>query len=200
GNVVRPLDMGARYGMDAFRYYLLREMAFGQDAEFSEDALVTRLNADLANGLGNLASRVLAMQQRYFGGAVQPLGAAPEPVDLALREAFATARREFDAHVAELGFHRGLEALWRALDHANKYVVETAPFKLAKDKAALPRVGAILHELCEALRVTAQLVAPVLPETAARLVGLLGLPETTLVQLALPWGAAFPPGHRTAPP
>src|SRR2546430_16420499 len=73
GNVVRPLAMKARYGMDAFRYYLLRDMAFGQDAEFSEAALVTRLNADLANGLGNLASRVLAMQQRYFGGVVQPL-------------------------------------------------------------------------------------------------------------------------------
>jgi methionyl-tRNA synthetase len=199
GNVVRPLDVRARYGMDAFRYYLLREMAFGQDAEFSEDALVTRLNADLANGLGNLASRVLARQQRYFAGAVQPL-AAPEPPDVALREAFATARREGDAHMAELAFHRALEALWRALDHANKYVVDTAPFKLAKDAAALPRVGAILHELSEALRVTAQLVAPVLPETAARLVGLLGLPDTTLSRLELPWGSAFPAGHRTAPP
>ena len=199
GNVVRPLDVAARYGMDAFRYYLLREMAFGQDAEFSEDALVTRLNADLANGLGNLASRVLAMQQRYFEGVLQPL-AAPEAADVALREAFATARREADAHMAERGFHRALEALWRALDHANKYVVDTAPFKLAKDRAALPRVGAILHELSEALRVTAQLVAPVLPETAARLVGLLGLPAATLAQLDLPWGTAFPAGHRTAPP
>jgi len=79
-------------------------------------------------------------------------------------------------------------------------VVDTAPFKLAKDPAALPRVGAILHELSEALRVTAQLVAPVLPETSSRLVGLLGLPEATLAQLELPWGAAFPAGHRTAPP
>jgi methionyl-tRNA synthetase len=200
GNVVRPLDVGARYGMDAFRYYLLREMAFGQDAEFSEDALVTRLNADLANGLGNLASRVLAMQQRYFGGAVQPLAATPEAVDLALREAFVTARREFDAHVTELAFHRALEALWRALDHANKYVVDTAPFKLAKDEAALPRVGAILHELSEALRVAAQVVAPVLPDTAARLMGLLGLPASTLGQLDLPWGTAFGVGHRTLAP
>src|SRR6185295_51924 len=90
GNVVRPLDMKARYGMDAFRYYLLREMAFGQDAEWSEAALVVRLNADLANSLGNLASRVLAMQQRYWKGELQPL--APEPIDLALRAAFATAR------------------------------------------------------------------------------------------------------------
>ena len=109
GNVVRPLDMKARFGMDAFRYYLLREMAFGQDAEFSEEALVGRLNADLANSLGNLASRVLAMQQRYCGGVLQPL--APEPHDEALRSAFATARRDMDAHVAELALHRALEAL-----------------------------------------------------------------------------------------
>jgi methionyl-tRNA synthetase len=196
GNVVRPLDMQARYGMDAFRYYLLREMAFGQDAEFSEAALVARLNADLANGLGNLASRVLAMQQRYFGGLVQPL--APTRADQALRAAFADARRELDAHVAEFAFHRGLEAVWRALDHANKYVVETAPFTLVKEPAGRTRAGAVLHELCEALRVTAQLVSPFLPETAARLVRLLGLPPEVLHRLDLPWGEAFPAGHRTA--
>jgi len=198
GNVVRPLDMKARYGMDAFRYYLLREMAFGQDAEFSEEALVARLNGDLANGLGNLASRVLAMQQRYFGGVVQPL--APEAADHALRAAFATAARELDAHIADLAFHRGLEAVWRALDHANKYVVETAPFTLAKDPGRLPRVGAILHELCETLRTAAQLLAPFLPDTAERLAALLGFPAARLGELDLPWGAAFAPGHRTLPP
>src|SRR2546425_1067543 len=198
GNVVRPLEMKARYGMDAFRYYLLREMAFGQDAEFSEPALVTRVNADLANGLGNLASRVLSMQQRYFGGALQPL--APENAEHALRAAFVAARAAFETHVGELAFHRALEALWRALDHANKYVVEAAPFTLARDPARRPRVGAILHELCEALRVTAQLVEPFMPETAARLAALLGPPASRLAALDLPWGQAFPAGHRTAAP
>ncbi len=198
GNVVRPLAMKARYGMDAFRYYLLRDMAFGQDAEFSEAALVTRLNADLANGLGNLASRVLAMQQRYFAGALQPR--APEPADEALAAAFAAAGREVEAHAAELAFHRALEALWRALDQANKYVSETAPFTLVKDPARRPRVGAILHELCEALRVTAQLVEPFMPETAVRLAAMLGLPAACLAALELPWGQAFPAGHRTAAP
>jgi len=198
GNVVRPLEMQARYGMDAFRYYLLREMAFGQDAEFSETALVTRLNADLANGLGNLASRVLAMQQRYFQGAVQPR--APEGDDVALHEAFVLARRELEQHVPQMAFHRGLEAVWRALDHANKYVTDTAPFTLAKDPAMRPRVGAILHELCEVLRTTAQLTAPFLPETATRLVRLLGLDDAVLAELDRPWGTAFAPGHRTAPP
>ena len=197
GNVVRPLEMQGRYGGDVFRYFILREMAFGQDADFSESALVTRLNADLANGLGNLASRVLAMQQRYFEGVVQPL--APGPADLALREAFATARREVDEHVAHLAFHRALESIWRGLDHANKYVTETAPFRLAKDAAQLPRVGAILHELCEALRATGQLVAPVLPATARRLMTLLGLPEEELEALDRRWGTTFSPGHRTLP-
>jgi len=198
GNVVRPLEMKARYGMDAFRYYLLRDMAFGQDAEWNEDALVSRLNGDLANGLGNLVSRVLAMQQRYFQGAVQPR--APEPIDEALARGFATARREVDAHVTDFALHRALEALWRALDQANKYVVETAPFTIAKDPARRPRVGAILHELLEALRTTAQLVEPFLPETAARMMALLGLPPERLAELDLPWGSAFSGGHRTAPP
>ncbi len=198
GNVVRPLDMAARYGADAFRYFLLREMAFGHDADFSDAALVGRLNADLANGLGNLASRVLAMQQRYMDGLVQPL--APDAADLALRATFADARRDLDAHMAQLAVHRALEAVWRALDHANKYVTDTAPFRLAKDPAQRPRVGAILHELCEALRVTAQLVAPVLPETARRLAAQLALPLSGLDALDLPWGSAFPAGHRTGAP
>ncbi len=198
GNVVRPLDMKARYGMDAFRYYLLRDMAFGQDAEFSEVALVARLNGDLANGLGNLASRVLRMQQSYFQGAIQPR--TPEGVDDALPAAFARARGESEAHVGELAFHRALEAIWRALDHANKYVTDTAPFTLAKDPARRPRVGAILHELCEGLRVAAQLVEPFLPETARRLWTMLGLPPGRLAALDTPWGTAFAIGHRTAAP
>jgi len=198
GNVVRPLDMKARYGMDAFRYYLLREMAFGHDADWSEPALVTRLNADLANGLGNLASRVLAMQQRYFQGIVQPL--APTTPDHALRAAFREAAEALDRHVEQLAFHRGLEALWRALDHANKYVVEQAPFTLAKDPSARPRVGAILHELCEALRTTAQLAEPFLPETSRKLARFLGFPAEKLGDLGLAWGDAFSPGHRTLAP
>ena len=161
GNVVDPLEMQARYGHDVFRYFLLREMAFGQDA-------------------------------------LQPL--APDAADLALREAFGAAGRDLEAHVEQLAFHRGLEAVWRALDHANKYVTDTAPFRLAKDPAQRPRVGAILHELCEALRTTAQLVAPFLPETSRKLLAQLGLPESDLTALDRAWGATFPPGHRTQPP
>ena len=163
-------------------------------------ALVTRLNADLANGLGNLASRVLAMQQRYFEGAVQPL--APEArrpgAARGVRDRAPRARRSTSP---QLAFHRGLEAVWRALDHANKYVTDTAPFTLAKDPAQRPRVGAILHELCEALRVTAQLrrAVPAGDGAAARRLSS-GFRSRRSTELDRPWGSSFPPGHRTLPP
>ncbi len=198
GNVIRPLEMRARFGMDAFRYFLLREMAFGQDATFSEDAFVTRVNADLANNLGNLVSRTLAMQQRYFQGAVQPLGTL-QPDDLALREAFTQAGAAMRAHMAELQPHRALEALWRAIDAANKYVVDSAPFKLAKDPATRPRAGAVLHHLLLALHRLAGALAPFLPETTQRLTTMLAVPAIPGLDAAMD-ESVFPAGHTTAAP
>jgi methionyl-tRNA synthetase len=186
--------MQAKYGRDAFRYVLLRESVFGLDADFREDALVTRVNADLANNIGNLVSRTLSMQQKYFAGVVQPLG-EQRPEDTALAGAYADATREVETQVGELMLSRALEAILRAADHANKYIVETAPFTLAKDPATTPRVGAILHNLLEALRVTAQLAAPFLPETAIRIVELLALPPETLRLPGAAFGTAFAPGH-----
>lgn len=196
GNVIRPLDMQARFGMDAFRYFLLREMAFGQDATFSEDAFVTRVNADLANNLGNLISRTLAMQQRYFQGAVQPCGEWTDD-DRGLAAAFAAAGAEMPGHVAQLAFHRALEALWRAIDAANKYIVTTAPFTLAKQPATLPRAGAVLHHLLEGLVAAAVALAPFLPETSTRLLALLDLPADAARR---PWGERVPDGHVTLKP
>ncbi len=195
GNVARPLAIRDRYGMDALRYFLMREMAFGQDSDFTEDALVVRLNADLANGFGNFASRILAMINKYFDGVVQPLSHR-SPADDVLPLAFAKGRAEMESHVHQLAFHRGLESLWRALDVANKYVVETAPFRLAKDPAERGRVGTILHHCLEALRVQAQLVAPFLPDAAERLREILALSPERFADLDLPWGEAFPAGHR----
>ncbi len=199
GNVVQPLALRDTYGMDALRYFLLRDMAFGQDADFTESALITRTNADLANGIGNLASRSLAMVQRYFDGEVQPAEPS-EAADATLAGAFARARLELDEHVVQLAFHRALEALWRAIDGANKYIVETAPFTLAKDPVRRPRVGAILHNCLESLRVAAQLLAPFLPDTAERLRSALCLDASRFADLDLPWGQAFPPGHRVGEP
>ncbi len=199
GNVIRPLDMKRRFGMDAFRYFLLREMAFGQDATFSEDAFVTRVNADLANNLGNLASRTLAMQQRYFGGTVQEMGESTAD-DSELIGAFSTAIREMPALTEDLAFHRALEVLWRAIDQANKYIVATAPFQLAKAPRTRPRAGAVLHHVLEGLYVTAVLLKPFLPETAVRLLALLNKPPGSSLPEPWQWGTALPAGHHTREP
>jgi methionyl-tRNA synthetase len=197
GNVVRPLEMKARFGMDAFRYFLLREMAFGQDAKFSEEALITRINADLANNLGNLVSRVLAMQQKYFAGVVQPLGSEWATEDRELRAKFAQAETDLNSYMADLQFHRALESVWSALDHANRYIVQTAPFTLIKDLGKQPRVGEVLHHLLEVVRTLARVLAPFMPDTAAELRALLGINASVL---SAPWGKAFRAGHNVNPP
>jgi len=197
GNVVRPLEMKARFGMDAFRYFLLREMPFGQDAKFSEEALVTRINADLANNLGNFVSRVLTMQQKYFAGVVQPLSAHRVDEDLKLRDAFAAAEFDLRKQMAELQFHRALEAIWAALDHANRYIVQTAPFTLIKDSSKQARVGEVLHHSLEVVRTLSRLLAPFMPDTARELRGLLAVDQA---RLAAPWGEGFVAGHKINPP
>lgn len=199
GNVVRPLEMKDRFGMDAFRYFLLREMAFGQDAKFSEEALVTRINADLANNLGNFVSRVLAMQQKYFDGVVQPLGPEWPQEDQELKNKFDQAQRELRAHMSDLQFHRALEAIWSAIDYANRYIVQTAPFTLFKDESKRPRVGEVLHHLLEALRTLSRLLGPFMPDTAKELRALLGTREAEPAYRA-PWGQGFAAGHKVNGP
>jgi len=197
GNVIRPLDMKARFGMDAFRYFLLREMAFGQDAKFSEEALVTRINADLANNLGNFVSRALAMQQKYFAGVVQPLTENWPQEDIELRDKFAHAEDELKDYMAELHFHRALEAVWSALDYANRYIVQMAPFTMIKDDDKQARVGEVLHHLLEVVRTLARVLAPFMPETAVELRSLLAIGED---RLAAPWGEGLIAGHKINPP
>ncbi|HWP23060.1 MAG TPA: methionine--tRNA ligase [Candidatus Binatia bacterium] len=198
GNTVAPLEVRARIGMDAFRYFLLREGVFGQDPDFREENLVARYNTDLANNLGNLVSRVLAMQQKYFDGRVQPPGPGWAPEDEQLREKFAQVERDLDGYLAELQFHRALEGIWSALDQANRYIVQTAPFTLIKDPAKHARVGQVLHHLLETVRSLARLLAPFMPDTARELRALLCLDQTGVPDHA-PWGNCFPPGHRVRP-
>lgn len=196
GNVIRPLEMRAQYGLESIRYFLLREMAYGQDATFTEDALVTRINADLANNLGNLVSRTLSMQRKYFEGVVQPLTERTSDDD-ELIAAFQTALREVPEFIERLAFHRGLESLWKAIDQANKYIVVTAPFKLVKDEAQKPRVGAVLHHVLEVLWHTALLLKGPLPETSERIYALLGVASPERFPQELAWGTHFAPGHVT---
>jgi methionyl-tRNA synthetase len=153
----------------------------------------------LANNLGNLVSRVLAMQNKYFSGIVQPMSSGWAKEDRALEEKFAQAEAELHRHMAELQFHRALESVWAAIDHANRYIVQTAPFTLFKDPAQQTRVGEVLHHLLEAIRQLSGLLAPFMPDTSKKLQRLLGLKEGDQAHRA-PWGHCFALGHKIGGP
>jgi methionyl-tRNA synthetase len=202
GNLVSPLAMRERYGFDAFRYYLLREMAFGLDADFSEQGVVTRLNADLANNLGNLLRRTLDMTARYAGAAV-PEPRAPGAAEQAVADAVARSAEQLDAQVRRLELHRALEGLFGCAAAVNRYLEERAPWKVAKQAAPgwEGHVATTLHTSCQALHALALLLAPFLPETAPRILAQLGDPQA-LARARLPddaarWGA-LPPGTPTS--
>lgn len=194
GNVVRPLDLVDVYGLDAFRYFLLREMVFGLDSEFSEEALVGRLNADLANDLGNLVSRSLTMARKYFKGEI-PAPADPLPEDEALRKSAVELIDTYAAHMESLGFHKALRAVWEVIGKLNKYIDAMAPWVLAKSDRE--RLATVMHHLVEPLRIISGLLWPFMPETAEKLQGYLGLTERgadlTLDRLK-DWGENAEPG------
>jgi methionyl-tRNA synthetase len=199
GNTISPLDMKEKIGMDAFRYFVLRESVFGQDADFRHESLTARYNSDLANNLGNLVSRVLAMQQKYFDGEVQPLNGQWAPEDQQLRDKFAAAENELARYMADLQFHRALEAIWNAIDHTNRYIVQTSPFVLFRDADKRARVGEVLHHLLEAVRQLSRLLTPFMPDTAKELRALLGIDPAGATYRA-PWGQCFVSGHKVNGP
>lgn len=188
GNIVRATPIQQVMGFDALRYFLLREIPFGQDGNFSYDALVARYNADLANGLGNLVSRTLSMLKQYREGKI------PTPSLAGLGgETVETAMTHFEA----FEFHRGLESIWRWIGELDKYIVENAPWKLAKDasREAQARLDEVLYNCFESLRIITALVSPVLPESAAKIWSQLGYTELGLVRMGdLTWGKT-PQGH-----
>ena len=198
GNVRDPVSYEKAFGPDVLRYFVMREVVYGLDGDFSEERLTERYNADLANDLGNFTSRVLTMAQRYLGGA---MNAAPardgEERDRALAGAFLRLPERVGAMVDELALNRALEAIWQALDAANKYVAATAPFTLARDPANMPRVGQILTNLVEGLRVVADTLEPFMPVTAGKLFDMLNLDEK-LARAA--YGEGLKPGHKVNAP
>lgn len=174
GTVVKPLDLVNRYGVDPFRYFLLREMVFGLDANFSEQALVQRLNADLANDLGNLFSRTLAMTDRYFQGKVPPFGSDMQEPEKELKKQLEETIREWLDEFPKFGFHKALMSIWNSINAANRYIDRIAPWALAKDPDQIPRLQTVMRTLLELNKIVAVLIAPVMPETAEKMLTRLG--------------------------
>ncbi|BDQ36750.1 methionine--tRNA ligase [Pseudodesulfovibrio nedwellii] len=173
GNVVEPLAMKDAYGLDAFRYFLLREMSFGQDSSFSEKALVGRLNADLANDLGNLFSRTLAMTHKYFGGSI-PRPDVEDIVDAEIKKIGQDAMKSFQNFYSEFKFSRALEGLWELVRGLNKYIDATAPWTLYKEKD-MERLSTVIYVLLENMRKIAVHLWPVMPEASEKMLEQLGI-------------------------
>lgn len=180
GTVVAPLDLVPIYGLDAFRYFLLREMVFGLDANFSEDALIQRLNADLANDLGNLFSRSLAMTAKYFDGSVPPFGTDSEELDLEIRNQAEETIRHYREEIPKLGFHKALMSIWECINSANKYIDYVGPWTLAKDAGKRQRLQTVIRNLLEVNKIVAVLIAPFMPETAEKMLNRLGIAKKAL--------------------
>ncbi|MFR7597136.1 MAG: methionine--tRNA ligase [Acutalibacteraceae bacterium] len=188
GNVVDPVVLCERYGVDAIRYFLLRDIPFGSDGTFSNEALITRINSDLANDLGNLVSRTVAMVNKYFGGTIPTERTAGEFDEELIALATAT-KAKVEAYADEMQFSQALTELWALISRTNKYIDETAPWVLAKDEANRARLAAVMYNLCEAIRIISILVSPFLPHTAPKIQAQLGAPAAVLSwEQAGEWG------------
>ena len=189
GNVVEAFELTDKYGHDAFRYFLLREMTFGLDASFSEEAFVGRLNADLANDLGNLVSRATTMIVNFGGGRAPQPGPETDD-DKAVQTALEQAARGVDEAMEDFAFQRALAAIWEFLAVVNRYVDASAPWALAKDPAKRARLDTVLYTLAESLRAISILIDPFLPDAAGKIRAALGAEPPRLADLV--WGRLVP--------
>lgn len=196
GNVVNPSEEIKKYGLDPFRYYLMREATFGQDADYSKKAMVQRINSDLANDLGNLLNRTIGMQKKYFNSKVI-LNEEVNTFDIEIKELWAEVVKNVEIKMNDYQFSEVLKEIWRFISRMNKYIDECEPWKLAKDENSKDRLSTVMYNLVEALYKISVMISPFMPTTATKMAKQLGLDiDFDKLQLSnvLEWGA-YPVGN-----
>ena len=196
GNVVNPSEEIKKYGLDPFRYYLMREATFGQDADYSKKAMVQRINSDLANDLGNLLNRTIGMQKKYFNSKVI-LNEEVNTFDIEIKELWAEVVKNVEVKMNDYQFSEVLKEIWRFISRMNKYIDECEPWKLAKDENSKDRLSTVMYNLVEALYKISVMISPFMPTTATKMAKQLGLDiDFDKLQLSnvLEWGA-YPVGN-----